>query len=74
MSGLVEVLKNYCLSLSTQPDVVASQRLQGVVGRGGFGPKLVHWLENSRAAFPEVVRIESTEHISDRGVDVYIEG
>lgn len=74
MSGLLEILKNYCLTLPTQNDGTTRRRLKGVIGRGGFGPKLVSWLENSREAFPETVRIEYPENITDRGVDVYIEG
>jgi hypothetical protein len=74
MSGLVEIVKNYCLSLATSGETTTRQRLRGVIGRGGFGPKLVRWLENSREVFPETVRIEYPENINDRGVDVYIEG
>src|SRR6185369_13582282 len=74
MSGLVEILRNYCLSLPTKDEGTTRRRLRGVIGRGGFGPKLVNWLENSRNAFPEHVRIEYPESINDRGVDVYIEG
>lgn len=73
MSGFVEILRNYCLSLPTRDEVTTRQRLRGVIGRGGFGPK-VSWLENSREVFPETVRIEYPENINDRGVDVYIEG
>lgn len=74
MTGLVEILKNFCLSLSTQDRTSTDSILKGVNGRDGFGPKLRSWLESSRDVFPETVRVEFTEHISDRGVDVYIEG
>lgn len=74
MSGLVEILKNYCLSLPTKDEDATRRLLRGVIGRGGFGPKLVRWLENSRVIFPETVRVEYPENITDRGVDVYVEG
>lgn len=74
VNGLVEILKNICLSLPTKDECTTRQQLRGVIGRGGFGPKLVSWLENSREVFPETVRVECPENINDRGVDVYIEG
>jgi hypothetical protein len=48
--------------------------LRGVIGRGGFGPRLIKGLEVSHKIFPEIVCIEYPENINDRGIDVYIEG
>lgn len=74
MSGLIEILRNFCLSLPTKDEDTTRRLLHGVIGRGGFGPRMVHWLENSRGIFPETVRIEYPENINDRGVDVYVKG
>ena len=74
MNGLNEILKNYCLSLPTKDENNTREVLRGVIGRGGFGPRLIKWLEASRNIFPEIVRIEYPENINDRGIDVYIEG
>ena len=72
MTGLNEILKNYCLSLPTKDENNTRELLRGVIGRSGFGPRLIKWLEVSRKIFPEIVRIEYPENINDRGIDVYV--
>lgn len=74
MSGLTEILRAFCRSLPTLSDNEVNSLLTGVSGRGEFGPRLLKWLELSRSLFPEEVRIEYVESISDKGVDVYVEG
>ncbi len=74
MSGLIEIVQGLCFRLPTLGDAEATATLGSVRGRGEFGPRLQTWLEESRDAFPEPVRVEYVEGISDRGVDVYLEG
>jgi len=61
MNGLNEIFKNHCLSVPTKDESNTREVLRGVIGRGGFGPRLIKWLEASRKIFPEIVRIEYPE-------------
>ncbi|MDQ3812771.1 MAG: hypothetical protein M3347_02335, partial [Armatimonadota bacterium] len=72
--GLIEIVRSFCQSLPALDDSATTTALRGVTGRGGFVPLLARWLQSSHEVFPEPVRVEAVESLSDRGVDVWLRG
>ena len=73
-SGLPDIIKAVCFYRGALDERQADMILKKARGRGDLTVKLTHWLEQSEGVFPEPIRAECSEHLTDRGVDVLLEG